>query len=120
MIPVLIPPLPTHYMGDTWKGLLGFGPVLIDDAQPPNTLSYCRMQFRDRNELGYELNSAPEAGEGTLTISNATTWEITVPSQLLPLEKGVWSWDLETTDSAGTILTLYKGTIRVDRDISYD
>ena len=120
MIPVLIPPLPTHYMGDTWKSLLGFGPILIDDAQPPNYLVSCRMQFRDRSVLGYELNSAPEAGEGTLTITNSATWEIAVPGQPLPLTSGIWLWDFETVDSEDIILTLYKGSIRVEKDVTYD
>jgi hypothetical protein len=117
-----------HYKGDYWEGMV-VGPVLIDDAQPANSLASVRIQFRDEyDQLGHEFNTTPGAGIGTITIDDANTWEITVPPQLLnldanPLESGMsnsktWYWDFETTDSTGAILTLYRGTIKVKEDVS--
>jgi hypothetical protein len=55
-----------------------------------------------------------------ITITDQATWLITVPAQALPLAVGQWSWDFETTDAAGVIRTLYKGTLTITRDQSYD
>lgn len=55
-----------------------------------------------------------------ITITDPATWLITVPAQGLPLAVGQWAWDFETTDAAGVIRTLYKGTLTITRDQSYD
>ena len=127
MAPVKIK-LEPHYKGDWWVGML-VGPVLINGAQPAATLTSVAMEFRDENDvLGHKFSSAPGAGEGTITISDAATWEVIVPEQLLDLDAGTsqngssnkktWYWDFETTDSDGVILTLYKGTIKVLEDVT--
>jgi hypothetical protein len=111
--------LEDHYQGDSWVGM-GIGPVLINDAQPPNTLSSCKLQFRDKfGQLGAILSTAPAAGEGTITIDNATTWEASIAPQLLSLPRpGIWTWDFQTTDSAGIRRTLYSGKIRVRGEVT--
>jgi len=121
MVPVTIDELQAHYRGDVWKGLLGFGPITINGVPPATTLVSCRMQFRDREKLlGYELNTSPAAGEGTLVIDNSTTWVISIPKQLLPLEVGKWYWDIETIDSEGFPWTPFRGSIKVQEDVSHD
>ncbi|MHB1350126.1 MAG: hypothetical protein ACYCYR_09660 [Desulfobulbaceae bacterium] len=113
--------LPDHTAGDTWEGLT-IGPVLFNDAQPAQALSSCRLYFRRQSGggLGHKLSSTPAAGDGLITITDQATWLITVPAQALPLAVGQWSWDFETTDAAGVIRTLYKGTLTITRDQSYD
>lgn len=108
--------LDSHYKDDTWTGMT-VGPVLINTAQPEYTLASVKMQFRDQaDQLGHEFNTVGGTGIGTITITNATTWVITVPEQLLNLTKGIWSWDFETINSEGTKLTLYEGIIKVIED----
>lgn len=117
MPPVKIKLLP-HYKGDHWSGM-AIGPILINDLQPGSQLASCRMHFRDEyGSLGHAFKTSPGAGEGTITIDDATTWEITVPVQALDLESGTWDWDFETTDANGTVLTLYVGTIKVIGDVT--
>jgi len=111
-----------YYAGDSWIGMT-VGPVIINEDSPANTLTSVRMQFRDRKtgDLGFELNTSPGAGEGTITISNASTWLIVVPAQILVgLVKGNYKWDFECTDSTGYVITLYKGKLRVIGDVTHD
>lgn len=120
MLPVRVP-LNDHTHGDTWEGIASIGPVLINGSQPDYALSSCRMYFRTTlGVLGYKFKSSPGDGEGSITISDADTWEITVAAQALPLDIGMWEWDFETTDSDGTILTLYSGTLEIVEEQSYD
>ena len=113
--------LDTHYEGDSWAGML-VGPIVINEAQPANPLASVRMQFRDveTDELAFELNTSPGAGEGTITITNANTWEIEVPTQLIGLEAGRYNWDFQCTDSSGFVITTYKGIFRVTEDVTHD
>jgi len=118
MAPVTIK-INEYYKGDSWSGL-DIGPILIDGVQPLLTLASCRMHFRNADgALGYALNTVPTADKGTIVISNATTWEVTIPTQILDLIAGKWLWDFETTDSAGNVLTLYKGSLTVKQDVTY-
>lgn len=108
-----------HTRGDTWEGIT-IGPVMFNGAQPTSVLSSCRMQFRDDNDtLGYELNSVPATGKGPITITNSTTWVVTVPAQQLPLDAATWRWDFETTDAGGVVRTLYSGILRIKADVTH-
>jgi len=115
--------LDEHYDNDSFLGL-SIGPVLINDAQPTNTLSSCKMQFRDKwGNLLATFSTTPAAGEGTITINNATTWAITVAAQVLSCGvaygKSIYVyWDFETVDSAGTKITLYKGRFKCRGDVT--
>lgn len=117
-----------HYKGDTWVGMT-VGPILINGTQPPTTLSEVNIDFKDKDDnLGYRLSSNPGAGEGTITIVDANTWEVLVPKQDLPLDAGdleegmknkkYWYYDFQTIDSESTKLTTYKGKIKVYEDVT--
>lgn len=114
--------LPPHTRSDKWLAGIHFGPVLIDEAPPEYAISSARLQFRDprTDTLGYELNTAPAVGQGTIIIEDAATWELDIPKQDLPLAAGFWAWDLEITNTAGEPITPYGGTIKVAKDISHD
>ena len=118
MQPAIIPPL-YHTRNDTWEGL-EIGPVLFDTGPPPFELVSCRLYFKNKAKVLYKLKSDPGVGEGTINIVDPITWEIVVPKQDLPLMAGGWAWDFETTDSEGTILTIYQGTMIVEEDITHD
>ena len=110
-----------HTLGDTWEGMV-IGPVLINDAVPPDPVISCRIQFRpfpNTRKLGYELNVAPESGEGLIVIDDINNWEFTVPQQILDMPAGKYVWDFETTDSAGIKRTLYEGTFNLIQDVTY-
>jgi hypothetical protein len=111
-LPIQIDLSPTT-AGDKWQGIAAIGPVLINGAQPAFPLSRVKMQFRRGGRLGATFDSEP--GGLPIAISNATTWLAHIPeSQPLPLEAGVWQWDLEFwqgTDAAP--LTFYRGTLTV-------
>ena len=109
-----------YYKGDTWDGF-NVGPVLINEEQPSSYLVAVRMQFRDRKgNVGFEFNSkiTPEDGKGIFEINNPITWEFTTLPIVMSLDKGVWFWDLETTDSSDKVITLYRGALTVMEDIT--
>ena len=117
------PPVTVYFnpqkKGDTWR-LITFGPILINDIQPLATIASCRLYFRQSGVLKYKLENSPASGEGTITITNATTWIITIPLQILGLEVGSFDWDLEIVDSNGVVLSPYEGVLKITKEQSYD
>lgn len=111
--------LPNHTKGDTWEGLI-IGPVLFNDAQPPFELDSCRLYFRKEGVIGFKYKNVPDVDDGTITIDDSVIWELTVVGQVLPLDVGVWDWDFETTDADGVIRTIYKGTLSIVEEQTYD
>lgn len=120
MIPVRVD-LPDALSGDTWDGLT-IGPVLFNDVPPPAALQSCRLYFRDSKtkEFVHGFKSTEEAGFGLITIVDSSTWLVIIPAQPLPLKAGQYVWDFETTDTAGTVKTLYEGIQRIRQDVTHD
>lgn len=120
MIPATVKLQPA-LRGDTWQGIASIGPVTVNGTVISPPLLSARMQFRDhRDALAHELTTeipTPE-GSGTITIVDATNWQLAIDAQDLPLEAGTYHWDLETTDDAGTVRTLYTGQLRVLPDVT--
>lgn len=125
MNPVTLPET-IHNRGDLWEdGYRKFGPVLIDGSPLPDQALYCRMQFRHikTEALGYELNTAPATGQGKIIITDATAWTFEIPAQALPLDAGVWEWDIEiytTLDHSDIPRTPWRGSIKITKDVSHD
>lgn len=119
-------PETTHYRGDRWTdGHRHFGPVLVDGVAPADPCLYCRVQFRQRKTgvFGYELNSAPVAGQGQITITDGAAYVFDLPSQELPLAVGSWDWDFETyttADHSDLPWTIWRGSIKIIEDVSHD
>jgi len=114
--------LTPHTSGDTWEGKV-FGPILLGGVQPTYTLESCRMYFRHtiNGRVYWRLNSDSSVSrDGTITITDSTTWLVTIPEQVLDLETGTYFWDFETVDANGAIRTLYKGTLFITPEVSND
>ena len=100
--------------GDTWQGF-STDPITFDGEAWPEDLALVRMKVRRRDTGSVVLSFSSAGGSGVLpiTITDAATWEITVPQvekEDLTLTAGVHEWDLDVTDAAGYRLTLYHGT----------
>jgi hypothetical protein len=114
--------LPDHKLGDRWPGVPVGGPVLIDNAQPANNLTRIRWHFvhRRTGEVFRMDTDADESPDAPIVISDDDTWEWNIPEiqDFLP-RSGEWEWDAEfyVTGKANP-LTLYKGTITVNGDIT--
>ena len=109
--------LPAFTHGDTWDGVPTIT-ITIDDAAPSTALSSVRMHFRttaaQKGSPLLELTSAA----GDITITSAANWIISIPAQSLDLPVGTLYYDIEFTDTAGTITTYLSGTITVAQDVT--
>ena len=124
MKPAKLPRL-TLYRGDKWRDAWHFGPFTENGgAITLDPCLYCRLQFRsETGELGYELNSHPTTGQGTITIVSGSNYEFDIPDQPLPLGAGTWYWDFEThTTSIKSNYpdTWFKGEVVVEADQTHD
>ena len=107
--------LPCHTLGDSYLGLAGFGPILIDEVQPSNPLLRVTMIF-SRPGATFTLDTeASNNPDFSMVITDEDTWEVTVGTiaEFLP-EAGSWDWEADFySDYFGEKLTLYAGTIIV-------
>jgi hypothetical protein len=112
--------MPSFVRGDTWNGVGGFV-ITVDGVAPDTTLISVKIDFRVKKTsptVSASLNSEVVEGSGTITIDDATNWEISIPSQTLDLDAGTYVWDMETVDSEGTVKTYLEGTIKVLQDVT--
>ena len=102
-------------LGDRWVGVTTIGPVTVNAATPDNALTRIRMTFK----LGRDTFVLDSVGDGGITISDADTWEATIPARddFLTIP-GKWDWDMEFwQEGYDNPWTLYKGTIQVYADV---
>lgn len=118
--------------GDTWSGFTFTVPSDIDpDNQLADVVS-ASIQFRTlkTHRLVYELNSDiesvngqpagfPDNIKGTMTFDNTNGWEITANSQILFIDPGVYTWELEIWDTLGIKRTPLRGKINIYQDLNY-
>lgn len=97
--------------GTTWDGLTECS-FTSDGTAFSDTLTAVRMVFQDDDGTAQlTLTTA----NGTITIDDAAAWEFTVNEiTSFPLSAGVYSWFIETTDSAGRVKAYVNGTIEVN------
>jgi hypothetical protein len=102
-----------YYRGDTWTGA-NFT-TTWNGGVPPVPAASARLQFR-RDALVEELSTA----NGKLVITNAVAWDFTCLPQILEnvTKEGNWEWDLEITDTSGTVTTIAKGILQVEADVT--
>ena len=118
--------LPAVTQGDSWQGLT-VGPVTFDGEAWPVALETVRMKVRVRQTgtaqgaLVLSFHSSPTGTQLPVTITDAATWEFEIPEvpyDDLPIEAGVYEYQIECTDEDGFRLTLYEGSWTVGRDIT--
>ena len=102
-------------VGDAWIGIATIGPVTVNGSTPGNALTRVVMTFR----LGTTTYTLDSSGDSPgITISDASTWEATIPARDSFLERaGLWEWDMEFHFGTASVWTLYKGQIRVHDDV---
>ena len=69
--------------GDTWDGIPSLT-VTINGSPPASALSLVTMRFKKSGGLESETVQLTSATVGQITITNAATWAITVPAQIVP------------------------------------
>lgn len=103
--------------GDTWNGI-GTTNIQVNGAAPTFPVASARMHFRS-SPAAATPTLALTSADGDIVIDNADTWLMhVIPVTPFPLAAGVWYWDLETTDSAGTVKTYVTGTLHVLQDVT--
>ena len=87
--------------GDTWDGIPSLT-VTINGSPPASALSLVTMRFKKSGGLESETVQLTSATVGQITITNAATWAITVPAQIVPaLTTGKWTWRMRFQDATG-------------------
>ena len=103
---------------DTWPGAT-FTVDWGDDPTRPSPITSARMYFRTRkppHTLGDTLSTA----DNTITVIDATNYEIRVGKKKLALDAGNWVWDLEVSTLENDVYTIAFGTMFVRADVTYD
>jgi hypothetical protein len=94
-------PLPPFTEGDTWDGIPSLT-ITVNGAPPASALSVVTMRFA---KLGSAMESVvvlTSATAGQINITNASTWAITIPAQIVAgLTSGKWTWRMRFQDAAG-------------------
>lgn len=124
MDPALVT-LENHRAGDTWQGIPTIGPILIsvDDApaaSPSAPLASARLHLTRNGDSEPTLKIGMDpADDAPLLIVDAATWEMSIPevskSVFNPVP-GIYTGDLETTDSDGRVLTTHHIEFQVTKD----
>lgn len=93
-----------------------WSPVVTGDTYPATnitaditdtTLSRVRVKIKPAGEATAAITL--DSNATGITINNAATWDFTIAAITAP-EAGVYAYDLETTDSAGSVRTRFFGT----------
>ena len=98
--------------GDTYPA----ADVRIEHAYV-STLTRVRIMFSPCSG-GAPVLTLDSASTG-ITITNAATWEFTIDRiAAVPLAAGNYAYQMETTDSAGTVRTETRGTWQIITDLT--
>ena len=101
-----------HVLGDKWQGIPVIGPILVNAAQPAVTLARVVMTLIQTGATTVTLDSDISG----ITISNATTWEVTIPQlQTFVTTAGDWDWNIQFYSTGDTNpQTYYYGVLKVE------
>lgn len=107
--------LPTIVRGDTMPA------IVFADTSADTDLSRVRMKVCDSSgSIALTLDSATSGI--TINASTAGAWNFTVgpitAAQTEALTAGLFAYDLETTDTAGSVRTEFNGTWRIKAQIT--
>lgn len=86
--------------GDTWAGIPSLT-VTVNGAPPASALTLVTMRFRKSGGLPSDVVELSSA-DAEITITNAATWAITIPAQIVPaLTTGKWIWRMRFQSADG-------------------
>lgn len=100
------------YEGTTWGGIIQIDLDLTGGAPFDLTGAALRMIYRRMGERVERVVLSLGAG---IEMINASLGQFRVPPQVLPLEAGVYYWELIMTKADGIILPLLIGTHEITR-----
>jgi hypothetical protein len=94
--------------GDTWNGFI-VGGVAVNGGSPPSPAASATLDFYERRAGG------PGSVKLSLpaTITNAATWAMNIPAQVLALGAGDWDFRLRVVRADGAKKTYVQGTLTI-------
>jgi hypothetical protein len=114
MTPAIIT-IEDHVSGDTWQGIPVIGPIQILSGETlinfPHAIASARLNF-SRIAAPFPVFAMSTSGDAMapIIIVDADAWELAIP----PVSPDIWTpapgsyqGHLETTDTEGTVLTIY-------------
>lgn len=121
MIPANIT-IESHVSGDTWQGIAVIGPVLNGVDPMPVAAASARLRFATSGSSDTPLVLGTEGTvDAPITLVDGAGWEFTIP----PVTPDIWTpvpgtyyGHFEVTDTAGTVLTIYKIELPVLEDFT--
>lgn len=99
--------LPAITAGDSYPG------ILIEGTDEPDGIDLVRVQMQMRNASGAIVLDLDSDDTG-ITIVDVETWEFRIEAFTAPTVAGVYKYDIQTTDSAGDIATIVRGTLTIE------
>jgi hypothetical protein len=104
---------PKHIKGDTWRTTTFT--VTVNDLAKDLTGATIDMNVRDCNAVSW-LDMTNGTG---ITITDAANGVFQIDQQTLDIPAGLYSYDIQITDSDGVIATWIRGNITIIQDITY-
>ena len=108
--------IPACVTGDTFPSLV-VDSITVSGVAPANTLASVRMDIRTTPTASTASKALTSAG-GDITIDSAANWGFTVEPFAIALTARTYYYDIETTDSSGTVRTYLTGTWKVVQDVT--
>jgi hypothetical protein len=106
--------IPDHYKGDTFESLTFT--IKEDGVAVDLTGATIKIDFRKKTNTG--TNQASLTIGSGITVDNAIGGVFTLDSFKNDWEPDVYFYDTEVTLASGIIRTYFKGTLRVNQDIT--
>jgi len=106
--------IPACVSGDTFPGLR-ISSVTINGAAPTTALASVRVDFRTAPDAAAAALSLNSSSSG-ITINNNATWDFELDAFTITLDADCYFYDIETTDSGGTVRTYLRGSWTVAQD----
>jgi hypothetical protein len=106
--------LADHIQNDTWDGLTVS--ASSTGTAFDGTLALVRMQFQDSAGAAVLTLSSATSGQITISSSTPNAWSFTVEGRALTILPAIYSWGIEMVDDAGIVKTRLAGTKKIKPD----
>jgi len=108
--------IPACVRGDTFPGLT-ITEITVNNEAMSTTLASVRMDIRTKANASTATKALTSAG-GDITIDDAAAWGFTIEPFAIDFAARDYVYDIETTDSGGTVRTYVYGKFRVKQDVT--